>query len=217
MCAGGRSIGMVACHGPSHRFQVGRPLQLAGDDIGGPAARREILVGRPRAPLSDRLERGVQETLTAGMALDLAARCFGNAAGLDQRDRFDGQIVLGRDVPANGLEHARQLALLPALDLLHHDKPLGSVDLNRHRGAIARSQPRMALTNRQLNVLRIMVQPANDDQVFQPAGDEHFAVLHEAQITGPQERTLARVLQIGPKGLLGGFLARELAGLATFA
>ena len=63
----------------------------------------------------------------------------------------------------------------------------------------------MALADRQLDVLRIMVQPADDDQVFQPAGDEQLAVLHEAQVAGAQERALAGVLQIGAERPLGFF------------
>ena len=130
----------------------------------------------------------------------LAAGRFRNAAGLDQDDGLDRQLVLGRDVATNGLEHAVQLALLAALDLVHHDQPLGPVDLDRKGRPAVGSQARMALADRQLDVLRIVVRPANDDQVFQAPGDEHLAGLHEAEVAGPQEGAFARVFQVGVKG-----------------
>ena len=56
---------------------------------------------------------------------------FGNAAGLDQHDRVDGQFVLGGDVAANGLEHRLQFALLPPLDFVNDHQPLAGRRLRR--------------------------------------------------------------------------------------
>jgi len=78
------------------RFDRGRRNVLAR--VRGAALRgRSGLVG-PCSPFGDRLQGAVQETLAARVPFDLAAGSLGDAAGLDQRDRFDRQFVFGRDV-----------------------------------------------------------------------------------------------------------------------
>ena len=67
--------------------------------------------------------------------------------------------------------------LLATFDLVDQHQPLAPVDLDGERRGLARPQPRMALAGSGLDVLRIMIQPANDDQILEPAGDEQFAVL----------------------------------------
>jgi hypothetical protein len=41
-----------------------------------------------------------------------------------------------------------------------------------------------------LDVLRIMIHAANDDQVFQAPGDEEFILVLETQVAGAQVRTI---------------------------
>ena len=60
------------------------------------------------------------------------------------------------------------------------------------RGAGAWLHVAWALVDRQLDVLRIVVHAADDDQVLQPAGDEQLAVVQEAQVAGAQERARGR-------------------------
>ena len=64
------------------------------------------------------------------------------------------------------------------------------------RGARCRPQLRVAAFDRQLDVLRIVIDAADDDQVLEPAGDEQLAVVQEAQVAGPQERPVAAVRQM---------------------
>ena len=45
----------------------------------------------------------------------------------------------------------------------------------------------MGRLGRLLDVLRIVVAAADDDHVLEPAGDEQLAVVHEAEVAGPQE------------------------------
>src|SRR4051812_34068217 len=49
----------------------------------------------------------------------------------------------------------------------------------------------MALRHHTLDVLRIVVAAANDDQVLETAGNEQFAVAQEPEISGAQKRALA--------------------------
>ena len=55
----------------------------------------------------------------------------------------------------------------------------------------------MALADGALDVLRIVVAAADDDQVLEPAADEQLAVLQKAQVAGAQERPFAGVFQMG--------------------
>ena len=63
----------------------------------------------------------------------------------------------------------------------------------------------MTRFDRALDVLRVVIPPANDDQVFQPAGHEQLSAPQEAEVAGPQERPLARVAQSGSEDLLSFF------------
>ncbi len=83
-----------------------------------------------------------------------------------------------------------RLAML-ALDLLHDDQTLLAVGVDGERGAAIDAQGRMALLDGPLDVLRIMVAAANDDQVLQPAGDVELTVVQIAQVAGAHEGPVA--------------------------
>ena len=73
-----------------------------------------------------------------------------------------------------------------------------AVDLDGERRARSPGRRRGWLCcDGQLDVLRIVVHAADDDQVLEPAGDEQLAVAHEAQVAGAQEGPLAGVRQVG--------------------
>src|SRR5215218_5480490 len=55
-------------------------------------------------------------------------------------------------------------------------EPLLAGRLQRERGAAARLKVWVARLDRGLDVLRIVVEAANDDEVFQPPGDEQLSV-----------------------------------------
>src|SRR5207248_5177577 len=76
------------------------------------------------------------------------------------------------------------------LDLLDHDQLLLVVVVGHAEGrATMAPQCGMAVLHRLLDVLRIMIDAADDDQVLDPAGDVKFALLVEkAEIAGAQPR-----------------------------
>ncbi len=98
--------------------------------------------------------------------------------------------MLRRHRAANGVEDRVEARLLVPLDLLNHDQLLPAVDFRHERRSAVGPQPRMALLDRPLDVLRIVVHPVDDDQVLQPAGDEQFAVPDEPQVAGAEEGPL---------------------------
>ena len=126
------------------------------------------------------------------MPLDFAAGGLGNAAGLEQHDGGDGQFEVGGDALANRGDDLGEVEIAAALDFLHDDQPLGARDRRRRtrRRRLACTFS-WALVDRQLDVLRVVVDAADDDQVFEPAGDEQLAVAQEAQVARAQERPAA--------------------------
>ena len=95
------------------------------------------------------------------------ADCFA-----DRRDDlFDGDLPSGR-----------------TLDFLDQDQLLLVVVVGDAKcSATMAAQRGMAVLRRLLDVLRVMIDAANDDQVLDPAGDEKFAILVEkAEIAGAQ-------------------------------
>ena len=89
------------------------------------------------------------------------------------------------------------------LDLLDDDQLLAAVPLDGEGRGRNPAAAAGGVFDGPLDVLRIVVEAADDDQVFEPAGDEKFAVVQEAQVAGAEERALARVCQIGAEDGLG--------------
>src|SRR5687767_2530853 len=61
----------------------------------------------------------------------------------------------------------------------------------------------MAAFDRQLDVLRIMIKPANDDQILEAPSDVEFAIVDKSQVSRAQERTLTCTQHVGVKRLFG--------------
>ncbi len=55
----------------------------------------------------------------------------------------------------------------------------------------------MTLLRCPLDVLGIDVPPAEDDQVFESAGDEELAIFQKPKVAGPQKRPHATLTQVG--------------------
>ena len=79
------------------------------------------------------------------------------------------------------------------LDLVDDDQPLLAVRLDGEGRAAAGRSAGWLLLDGPLDVLRVEVAAADDDQVLEPAGDEQLAVVEEAEVAGAQERPLAGV------------------------
>ena len=94
------------------------------------------------------------------------------------------QIVLGSGDDA---------VTLGAFDLLHDDEGFVLIIArHRERRAAILAQRRIDRLRGALDVLRVVVNAANDDEVLDPAGDEEFAVgIEEAEIGGAKPARLA--------------------------
>src|SRR5271168_3551754 len=142
-----------------------------------------------RRALEDR-ECAGQKHLPCEAALDLAAGRLGQAAGTDQDDLTSGNFVFPGDRFADRGDYLffGDLPSDRTLDLLDQDQLLLAVVVGHTEGgATMAAQRRMAILHRLLDVLRVMVDAADDDQVLGPASDVKFAILVEkAEIAGPQ-------------------------------
>ena len=170
-----------------------------------PRLRRAVAgtLDRQAAVFGKGLEFAGQERRATGMALDLAAGGFGNRAASHQHDRVQRQAMLIEHRPANRIQHRREIDLSVARDLLHQNEALAAVVVHDKSGPVAGFQQRVTPAGRGLDILRIAVQAADDDQVVPSAGDVELALAHEAQVAGPQERAFARVAQAGVEGTAG--------------
>ena len=95
---------------------------------------------------------------------------------------------------------------LRPLDLLHHDEPLLAMLVqDREGGAAMPAQGRMARLNGVLQVLRIVVDAANDDHVLDAPGDEELArVVEKPEIAGAKPALLGFPFDARAEGRGGG-------------
>ena len=73
-----------------------------------------------------------------------------------------------------------------SLDLLHDDDLLLAITCDREGCACAGHQALMTRLDRSLDVLRVVIRPAKNDQILQPSRDIKFALVFETQIARPQ-------------------------------
>ena len=143
---------------------------------------------QPADLLFHHLQRAVEEFSLAGVALNLATGCFGDAVGPHQHDRLESNLMLDRQLPTDLIERGGDLIRFPlaALHLRHHHHPLAAIHVDgesRHRAGPHRGAGRF---DRVLQILRIVVASADDDQILEPPGHEELAIVEEAEIPGAQ-------------------------------
>ncbi len=136
-----------------------------------------------------------QPGVAGGAALNLAAGGLGQGGRADQHHLPHLRLVLLGDRLPHRFRDPLRIHPGGALHLGDHDQPLGASGLDRERGDRSRPHRGMARLGRGLDVLRIMVAAAQDDQVLLAPGDEQLAVLHEPEVAGAQEGSLALARQ----------------------
>lgn len=193
--------------------QIGRALlaQPLDHGVGGAAAGRSLLVGdgpgtgagrrsrrrRDGPPVhGDHVEAcGLQsggEGLLAGVTHHLAGGRLGEAPLGEQNDREWLNVVVAGDRVTHDREDLLGAVLDVALglDLLEHDEDLLVRDVDRD----GRSAPGADLRERGpglvhglLDVLRVEIPAADDQEILPAPRDEQLAVQGEAEVARPQE------------------------------
>src|SRR6185295_8959023 len=123
----------------------------------------------------------------------LAARRLGQRALPEEKDLPGLDLVAPRDGIADRFDDLLRLGAAPAVDLRSDDQPLLAVRLDGERRRAAGMEVRVARLGRPFEILRVVVAPAQDDQVLVPAGDEQVPALLEPQIAGAQIAGFARL------------------------
>ncbi len=114
------------------------------------------------------------------VTLDLSAGGLVDSAAADQDNGIEGEAVLFEHRGADRVDDRSQIGAPVADDLVHEDKALRTVFLESEGCAKAGGKQRVALARRRFDVLWVMIEPANDDEVVDPAGDVELLVVHEA-------------------------------------
>src|SRR6185295_11182284 len=144
-----------------------------------------LRLARAAQPRQD-LERARDPPGLAGVTLDLARRGLRQAAGAQQDDLPDGDLVLGSDRPPDRLARGARLRFPPPLDLGDDDQPLLARDVHREGRHAPTPDRGVRGLRRRFEILRIVIAPAQDHQVLRAAGDEQLAVANEAEVAGAQ-------------------------------
>lgn len=87
-------------------------------------------------------------------------------------------------------ENVPGLLLVLLSDLLHEDQFFLATAINRERNTETRCDRLVATAHRGLYILRVVINTANDNQVFQPTVNVEFAIVFKAQIAGAEIMTL---------------------------
>ncbi len=114
------------------------------------------------------------------VTLDLSAGGLVDGAAADQDNVIEGEAVLCEHRGTDRIDDRSQIGASVADNLVHEDKTLRTVFLESECCAKAGCKQRVAVARRRFDVLRVMIEPADDDEVVDPAGDVELLVVHEA-------------------------------------
>src|SRR5688572_25502180 len=160
---------------------------------------------------------------------NLAAGCFRKRAGSQQSDRMELDAMNVCDGLANRAyeieDGARALTLVQEKRRSDEFQRIGPGDLQASRikfssnrdalvvflegeyGGAPWTDSRVLALNRQLEILRVVFEPADDQEVFQSSRNKQLAVDERAEVTRAQVRSTSIVSEHGDKRLRGLLLA----------
>src|SRR5215813_7028837 len=134
----------------------------------------------------DRLERILQPHPPGEAALNLAARRLRDGARANEDDRVERDLVLVCNRLADAVDDLIDLevAVMDAFHLLYQNDLFFIVfGQHRERSPAVPPQRRMAVVNRVLDILRIVVDAAHDDDILNTACDEQLSIfVYESEI-----------------------------------
>src|SRR6516162_3536445 len=128
----------------------------------------------------DRLERILQPHPPGEVALNLATGGLRNGARANEHDRVERDFMLVYDRLADAAEDLVDLevAAMDAFHLLYqHDLFFGVFGQHREHSPAVPPQRRMAVIDRVLDILRIVVDAAHNDDILDAACDEQLSGL----------------------------------------
>ena len=179
---------------PARRAALHRLLAAAAGRLGDGRGQRGPGAGERLSPTTS--QRPVEVRRAAASRWILPLDVLGRLERPHQHDRVRraSSCCLGHRL-ADRTRHEHPADIEPAhtvaVHLVHDDQPLFAVDVDRERRATSPRAAGWRCLDGPLDVLRVVVAPAHDDQVLDAAGDEQLAVRDEAEVAGAQERPFA--------------------------
>src|SRR5438046_8317296 len=144
-----------------------------------------------------RVQRAVDICLPRGVTADLAAGGSRQTAVLQHDHLVQRQSELRQYCAACGTHNllTRQLVHRPPAHFVRNDNALFAAAIDGKRGSEPAAERGMARLNDGLDVVRVIVAAADDDEIFQPAGDEQLTVMQKAQGSGAKTGPVSRLGQ----------------------
>jgi hypothetical protein len=128
------------------------------------------------------------------MSLHFAAACFRNAAGLKKNYIVHLEFVnLCNCLSDISCKSCEVDLPCPPVKFLGDDEPGLPLRVILERTAAAWPKTWMQRLHCGLDIIRIMITAANDDDILQSAGDKEMSITLEAKIARAQERALTGI------------------------
>ena len=151
----------------------------------------------PRNPFGNDQQIAFVERILTSVTLHFAARRFWNTVSANQYNSIRRQIVFFGDAGANRVDHRIEIAALTApFHFTNNHQVFAVPAIDCETGSTTGACPRMALFNGRFDILRISIDTAHDNHVFQTAGDKEFTVMHETKI--PRSHIILAVVRSDP-------------------
>ena len=140
------------------------------------------------------------------MPLDLPTAGFRNATVTNQVNGIGWEIMLRRHSPTNPLQIPVPVDISSAYGLSNDNQLLPTLVIHRECSDRTGLHRIAGSLDRLLNVLRVAIDPADNDHVFDATGNVDLAIVQETEVAGPQ---------IGPISVNGGRVERPQSGIFT--
>jgi hypothetical protein len=141
--------------------------------------------GHGLADLVDRREPALEPRLSGRLALQFAARGLGEGLRGDQCDAVDAQLVRAGDGVADRRGDRR--GLCAGVDLGDQAQPLRAGGCwDGERGDAAGTDADVGAGDGRLDVLRVVIATAENDEVLAPPGDVEGPFVEEPEVAGAQ-------------------------------
>src|SRR5690606_13136960 len=110
-------------------------------------------------------------------SLKLTAGCRGNRSVFDQNHRVRRKLVVPSHITADRLNHVVPFVTSLTLHLAHNHEPFLSLVFDGECDHSPLLDPWTGVLDGHLNVLRIAIDPPNNNQILQPSGDIELTLM----------------------------------------
>jgi len=121
------------------------------------------------------IQSATKKCLATGVTLNLPAGGFRNSTGIDDYNSVRVNLVFARNRLIDVFNHSVAVELLALVYLMDYYEPLFASDVDGESRTTAGPQRRVTSLHSEFDILWVVVEPTNNDQVFQTAGHKQLA------------------------------------------